>query len=208
MTPTGPEPWRVVLIVEDDSDGRALRRLAQASGFGQYVDWLPAHGIGNIKRKLDALVRLAEDRFDPGQGCVAVVVDRDGKDCRRDEPHRTIHQACEALRIPYIEAVEKLEAWFLADAGIVSWLGWKARRATDRIHDPKAALSEAFHRKTKRSYERRLGRTQVTAKATGVQEARSQSWAEAIRHLRRCPAKPRRSGASGADAASRRRRAR
>lgn len=42
MSRATAQPWRVVLIVEDDTDGRALRDLARASGFGVRIDWLPA----------------------------------------------------------------------------------------------------------------------------------------------------------------------
>lgn len=98
MSRATAQPWQVVLIVEDDTDGRALRDLARASGFGVRIDWLPANGIGNIKRRGDALIRLARDRIDRGRGCVAVVVDRDGKDRGREEPHRTISRTCARQR--------------------------------------------------------------------------------------------------------------
>ena len=62
-------PWRIVLIVEDESDGKALRHLAQKAGIGAIVDWLPAAGIGNIKRRAEALIRLARDRVE-GRGCL------------------------------------------------------------------------------------------------------------------------------------------
>ncbi len=36
-----PEPWRIVLVVEDDSDGRAVAELVSRSGQDVTVDWLP-----------------------------------------------------------------------------------------------------------------------------------------------------------------------
>ncbi len=186
MTPGQAQPWRVVLIVEDDSDGRALRKLAEASGLLVRIDWLPANGIGNIKRRLDALIHLASDRIEGGQGCVAVVVDRDCKNCKHDEPHRTISTVCQSHATPYIEAVEALEAWLLADDGIANWLGVTRRAGTDRIRDPKGIIERAFYKKTKRTYGRRLGRTQLAAQATGVQSSGSRSWTQALAHLERC----------------------
>lgn len=182
---TGP-PWHVVLIVEDDSDGRALRALARASGLGIRVDWLPANGIGNIKRKCDALIQLALDRIQDGKGCVAVIVDRDGKDRRRDEPHHTIHSACAAQGTPFVEATEALESWFLSDDGIVTWLGLTPRPDVDRLRDPKGTVARAFQKKTKRPYRKRRARVQVAEQATGLTGNRSPSLRSAIAHLERC----------------------
>jgi len=179
--------WRVVLIVEDDSDGQALKRLAEASGLSIDVDWLPANGIGNIKRRGEALLRLARARVDSKRGCVAVIVDRDRRDHRRDEPHRTIRRVCARHGTPYIEAVEAMEAWFLADPGIIAWLGLGERTETDRVSDPKRVVERAFHGKTKRPYGRRRARVQLVANATGVQPTRSRSWSKAVEELRRCP---------------------
>jgi hypothetical protein len=177
----------VVLIVEDDSDGRALESLARASRLPVRIDWLPANGIGNIKRRAEALIRLAMDRIEHHRGCVAVVVDRDHKDRERDEPHRTINEACAAKATPFIEVVEALEAWLLADDGVMSWLGLKARRQTDGISNPKKIVARAFLKKTKRSYQKRRSRMQLAAKATGVKPERSASWSQALAHLERCP---------------------
>lgn len=41
MSPSSP--WKVVLIVEDDSDGQAVRALAERLGIELALDWLPAH---------------------------------------------------------------------------------------------------------------------------------------------------------------------
>jgi hypothetical protein len=180
-------PWRVVLIVEDDSDGRALKSLARASGLPALIDWLPANGIGNIKRRTGALIRLAMDRIEHGRGCVAVIVDRDRKDRKREEPHRTISRSCASQATAYIEAVEAVEAWLLADEGIVAWLGLAPRPRTDRIRDPKAVVARAFRKKTKRPYQRRRARMQLAAKATGVMSSRSPSWSQALAHLEECP---------------------
>lgn len=196
MSQSRVRPWRVVVIVEDDSDGRALKRLAEASRLSVQLDWLPANGIGNIKRRGDALIRLAADRIESGQGCVAIVVDRDRHDSRKDEPHLTIDRTCATSGIPYIEAVETLEAWLLADDGITQWLGLKERAQTDRVGDPKAVVSKAFLRKTGKTYRTRRARVQLAEKATGVNASRSRSWSQAIEYLNRCtvksaPRKPR-----------------
>jgi len=42
---------------------------------------------------------------------VAVIVDRDGKDAERDEPHLSIARACKVAGVPFIEAVEAFAAW-------------------------------------------------------------------------------------------------
>ncbi|MEW6746510.1 MAG: hypothetical protein AB1486_27535 [Planctomycetota bacterium] len=187
MSPSRARPWRVVLIVEDDSDGRALRKLADASGLAANFDWLPANGIGDIKRKGDALIELARDRIESKRGRVAVLVDRDGKDRRKDEPHRTISRTCATKRIPYIEAVEAFEAWCLADQGIANWLGVKTSAHTDGLSDPKHVVARAFRKKTGRPYQKLRSRVQLVEKATGIVASRSSSWTSAVAHLSQCP---------------------
>src|SRR5207248_2827073 len=49
----GSRRWKIVLIVEDDSDGRALQALMLTRTPAMMVDWLPANGIGNIKRRAE-----------------------------------------------------------------------------------------------------------------------------------------------------------
>jgi hypothetical protein len=174
-----------VLIVEDDSDGNALRQLAQAAGVDAIVDWLPADGIGNIKRRAEALIRLARDRV-AGRGCVAIVVDGDGRDPTVDEPHRTIQQACSAANVPLIVAREALEAWFLTDPGICSWLGVPRRPHTGSIADPKRRVAAAYYQKTRRPYQRRLARLRIAQQATGPAHRHNNSLAETFVHLTEC----------------------
>ncbi len=186
MTGTPASRWKVVVIVEDDSDGQALRKLVGAADLAVDLDWLPAYGLGNIKRRADKLIELAKDRIRDGQGCVAVVVDRDGKDARHDEPHRSIAKACSEAGIPYLEARESFEAWCLADAGIRSWLNLSLRSTVDRIPDPEKRISRAFRKKTKRTYQKRIARLQLVAHATGPEDRRSPSWRQARDQVREC----------------------
>ncbi|MBM4320536.1 MAG: hypothetical protein FJ125_11395, partial [Deltaproteobacteria bacterium] len=162
--PAGP-PWKIVLVVEDDSDGQALRKLATACGITATIDWLPANGIGNIKRSAAKLIRLALDRLPEGRGCVAVLVDRDGKDAARQEPHRSIRRACQAASVPYIEAVESFEGWCLADPGICGWLGLTPHATSDTVRDPKALVGAAYYRKTRRAYGPRRARPLLASHA-------------------------------------------
>lgn len=187
MTPQTRARWKVVVIVEDDTDGRALRSLATAAGLGLDVDWLPANGIGNIKRRCAELIVLANGRVRPGEGCVAVVVDRDGKDASRDQPHRSIAQACRASDTPYLEAVEAFEAWALADPGVAAWLDLKVKGQTDRIVKPKKRVSDAFLKKAGRTFHKRRARLQLVDHATGIQPSTSPSWDRVVDLAARCP---------------------
>lgn len=186
MTAAAAHPWKVVLIVEDDTDGRTIRRLLEASGIRVAVDWLPAGGIGEIKRRADKLIRLAQARVSGARGCVAVVVDRDGKDSGRDEPHCAIKVACGRAGVPYVEAVEAIEGWFLADPGIASWLGTPIHRRTDGLGDPKGTVAKAFLKITGRGYLKRGSRPKVANRATGVDANRSASWKAALTLLAKC----------------------
>jgi hypothetical protein len=177
--------WKIVLIVEDDSDGRALRALAAATGVRVTIDWLPANGIGNIQRKAAALIRLAQDRIER-RGCVAVVVDGDGRDPTVDEPHRSIQQACRAAGVPLILAREALEAWFLADPGICTWLGLPARVDTATLRDPKRIVADAYYARTRRAYQQRRARLDVAQRASGPDSARNGSLLNAMGHLAGC----------------------
>ena len=190
MTRRRDRHWKVVLVVEDDSDGQALRALCRVAGVQADVAWLAAGGIGNIKRKAKRLIEMAQARIGPGPGCVAVVVDRDGRDAARDEPHRSIRDACRGAGADYVEAVEALEAWFLADEGVCAWLGLAAGGTTDSVTRPKTVVAEAFYARTRRKYARRVGRLQVARHATGPSEGRSRSWSDAVDQLRSCGVAP------------------
>jgi len=181
-----PEPWRIVLVVEDDSDGRAVAELVSRSGQDVTVDWLPANGIGNIKRNAARLISLARDRLEGRRGCVAVVVDRDGRNPGREEPHRTISRTCRRSRVEFIAAREALEAWFLADPGICRWLGVPLPGNTEGIRNPKRRVEQAFFRRTGRAYRRRRARLEVARQATGVDAARNGSARVAFEAVRRC----------------------
>ena len=182
--------WKVVVIVEDRSDGRALCELCRAAGVRADIDWLPANGIGNIKRKADLLIEMARARIGPGPGCVAVVVDRDGRDAARHEPHKSIRDACRSGGAEYVEAVEALEAWFLADEGVCAWLDLPARGTTDGVARPKTVVADAYYARTRRKYARRGGCTHGGRHAAGPSETRSRSWADAMEQLRSCGVAP------------------
>lgn len=64
----------MVLIVEGDSDGKAVRALVAPLNVQGVIDWLPANGIGNILRDCRRLIDLARDRIQ-ARGCVAIVID-------------------------------------------------------------------------------------------------------------------------------------
>jgi hypothetical protein len=150
------------------------------------LDWLPANGLGNIKRNAHKLIALARDRLDVGAGCVAVVVDRDRRDPAKDEPHRTIARACRRGRVELITAREAIEAWFLADPGICAWLGVAPAPETDAIPDPKQRVAQAFARKTGRPYRKRRARLEVVRHARGIDALRSRSARHALDAVRQC----------------------
>ncbi len=175
-------PWKVVLIVEDDSDGQACRILKEKLGFNLTLDWLPANGIGNIKRRGDQLIELARDRIPGRRGCVAVLLDRDGKDVGRAEPHRTIRQVCRAAGIPLLLAIESLEAWLLADAGCAGWLAIRRPANADSLPHPKQEVEQAYYRKTGRPYTRRARRI-LACHADGSALQRSPSLRATLDHL-------------------------
>ncbi len=181
-----PSPWTVVLIVEDDSDGHTLKALVERLGLAIRLDWLPANGIGNIKRRGGLLIALARDRIRDGRGCVAVLLDRDGKDVTRSEPHRTIRRLCRQEKVPLLLAVEALEAWLLADAGCAGWLGITSPSNADSVAHPKKQVERAYRRRTGRSYNRRARRI-LAEKADGSAPERSPSLRQALAHLSDSP---------------------
>lgn len=184
--PQGAVLWKVVLVVEDDSDGRAISELAARSGLVAQFDWLPAGGVGNIKRNAEKLISLARDRLEGGRGCVAVVVDRDCNNPSRDEPHRTISRACRRAKAEFIAAREALEAWFLTDASVCTWLGLTQLSRTDTIHNPKQRVERAFYKKTGRPYRRRRARLEVARHSAGVDTSKNVSAQHALGAIRKC----------------------
>ena len=174
--------WQVVLIVEDNSDGEACKALARAMGLGLRLDWLPANGIGNIKRRGEQLIQLAWDRIRSSQGCVAVLLDRDGKDITRSEPHRTIRRLCRQTGVPLLLSVESVEAWFLADAGCAAWLGLRRPANSDSVPYPRQDVERAYRRRAGRPYTRRARRI-LAQKSDGSAPERSPSLRSALAHL-------------------------
>ncbi|RMF37037.1 MAG: hypothetical protein D6759_02830 [Chloroflexi bacterium] len=181
-----PPSWTVVLIVEDDSDGQALKALVKRLGLPIRLDWLPAHGIGEIKRRGRLLIALARDRIRDGRGCMAVLLDRDGKDVARSEPHRTIRRLCKQEKVPLLLAVEALEAWLLADAGCAGWLGITSPSNVDSVAYPKKQVERAYRRRTGRPYTRRARRI-LAEKADGSAPEHSPSLRQVLAHLHDSP---------------------
>lgn len=186
MTPRDVR-WKVVLIVEDDTDGKAIRQLVRSSApAGVVVDWLPAQGIGNIKRRGRKLIELAVSRLEGRGGCVAVVVDRDGRNPSQSEPHRSIARACKQSRVEFIAAKETLEAWLLADRGVSEWLGFSLTTPTDRIANPRRVVERAFLKLTGRPYQQRRARMELARRCSGLDPSRNSSASEALLLLRQC----------------------
>jgi len=180
-------PWKVVLIVEDDTDGRTIAELVRKTHPSLVIDWLPGNGIGNIKRKLDKMLALARDRFKPGQGCVAVLLDNDCKDVTRDEPHRSIARTCDKHGVPLVCCVESIEAWLLADPGCAQWLGLPTSGATHTFRDPKGRVAAAFLSKTNRTYHKERARQELARQASGPDARRNPSLKRALDLLSSCP---------------------
>jgi hypothetical protein len=178
--------WTVVAIVEDESDGVSLRQLLTCSRPEVTFDWLPANGIGNIKRRCPQLIRLALDRIRDRRGCVAVVIDGDRQDESRDEPHRSIARACADHGVALLVCREALEAWFLADPGCCRWLGIPLPDRSDGIADPKERVAEAFLRTTRRTYQKRRARLEIARQASGPDRQRNRSLEEALGHIDGC----------------------
>lgn len=187
MNDGGARPWKVVVVVEDDSDGRALREFVRVFGVRASFDWLPANGIGNIKRNGERLIVLAKDRAGRN-GCVAVLVDRDGNDPAKAEPHRSIGVQCRRQRVPFLVAREAMEAWFLTDAVVCAWLGLPQPANTESLGNPKGVLGEAFFKKTGRTYRQRRTRLEVAAKLQRPDPGRNRSLGTGLAHLAECGA--------------------
>jgi hypothetical protein len=186
--------WKVVLIVEDDSDGRACCVLREKMGINVTLDWLPANGIGNIKRRGEKLLDMARARIERERGCVAVLLDRDGKEVTRDEPHRTIQRLCSRAGVPLLLAVESFEAWLLADAGCTGWLGISQPPNTDCLPQPKKELERAYEKKAGRMYTRRARRI-LAEHADGSARECSPSLRHALDHLANSPCASQRAAA-------------
>jgi hypothetical protein len=117
---------------------------------------------------------------------VAVVVDRDGMDPGKDEPHRTIAHACRRARAEFIAAREAIEAWFLADPGICNWLGLPLPTTSDAIQSPKQRVSQAFQKRTGRPYRKRRARLEVARHSAGIDVRRNASAKLAIAAINKC----------------------
>jgi hypothetical protein len=190
----------VVLICEDETDGIVARRLAELLCPTIRIDYLPAGGCGEIKRKLDKLV--ADARRDLGKrGCVAVLLDGDQKNPARDEPHRSIALGCQKLRVPFIPCLQDMEAWLLTDPGCRAYLKLPSLKGTtDGLAKTKAQVAAAYYKVCGRSYEKRLARRKLADKLSGPSPQANRSLAEALRQLQACVPPPTRHDRSSASA--------
>ena len=179
-------PWKVVLICEDETDGRVAKKLAHLVCPNVHLDYLPARGCGEIKRKLDKLV--GDARRDVGRlGCVAVLLDGDQKNLDRDEPHWAIRQGCKRLHVPFVACLQDMEAWLLADPGCRTYLQLPPLKGrTDGLAGTKSQVAAAYYKVSGRSYEKRLARQKLADKLTGPDLTANQSLAAAVTALLDC----------------------
>ena len=185
-TPSRKYPWRVVLIVEDETDGVVVQALARKLRPDVLIDPLPVKGCGEIKRRLPALVRTAKSQLSR-RGCVAVLLDQDHKDLGRDEPHRSIHLACRQLGVPLLLCSQDMEAWLLTDPGCRDFLKLPALRGTtDSLVGSKKLVSDAYLKVTGRSYDKRLARQKLALQVAGPRPQSNLSLSAALTHLSRC----------------------
>ena len=178
---------KVVLIVEDTADGQALRHLAEKLRLGIVLDYLPAKGTGEIKRRGDMLIRQAKDRIEDDNGCVAVLIDRDSQSPEHVKRNRAIQQHCRRENVPLLLAIEELEAWFIADAGCATWLGLSRPHNSDTVADPKDQVRRAYRKKTGKSYQQRKARIRLAQHCDGSGPERSPSMKNALDHLEKSP---------------------
>lgn len=183
--------WTVVVIVESDNDGRAIRRLAETAGLPVRISILPAGSIGELKRRGEKLIALAQDRILNGRGCVAVVADGDNKDVIRDEPHRSIATTCSRMGVPFVVARQAIEAWLLGDPGIRNWLGLPNLTSPETLSNPKKRLLTAYRKKTGRAMGAERVFDDVIPHSVGIEGGKCQSWRSAVAHLSQCGLVPR-----------------
>ena len=180
------QDWTVVVIVESDNDGSALRRFAETAGLPIHVNVLPAGSIGEMKRKCDRLIALARSRYRDGHGCVAVVVDGDNKDSQVDEPHKSIAACCRQEGVPFVVVRQAIEAWLLGDPGIREWLGVENVRNPETLSNPKQKLLTAYRKKTGRSMGAARVFNDVMPHSQGIEAERCPSWRQAVETLGQC----------------------
>ncbi len=181
--------WRVVLIVEDNSDGFACRTFAERIGLSVLVDWLPANGVGDIKRRGPKLIQAAQDRLVAGRGCVAVLIDRDryNPDPAVGPRLREIARICERCEVPLLLAQDCIEGWLRADEGVCKWLRLKIVAQTDNLPTAKDDIAARYYARTKRNYARRIGRIRVAEHADGSAPQHNKSLRKALQELRKSP---------------------
>jgi hypothetical protein len=148
---------RIAIVVEDASDGRALKAIIERllEPARVQVRYFPARGRSEVGRKAGALIEVAAKHAP----CVLVIVDLDGDDPAGHAQLQRIRQACATapVRARMVGVAQEIEAWFLADAAAVLARagapgGYTVNRWTDVIGDPKRELSTILRRLRGRGY--------------------------------------------------------
>lgn len=147
---------RIAIVVEDATDGRALKAIIERLLHPDpvRVKFVPARGRSEVARKAGALIEIAAQHAP----CVLVVVDLDGHRADHDDLRR-IARACEqaGVRARLVGIAQELEAWFLADARAVlgragAQGGYAVNRRTDLVGDAKRELSTILRKLRGRGY--------------------------------------------------------
>lgn len=176
------------LIVEDENDGKAIRKILEKRRFQVRVRvYQPTGGSGGISRlakqleKLVATARANRKRND----CIAVMHDQDDQTQQRHrEDYELIARICTEQEVKLVIPRDELESWFLADTGLCTWLGI-APRNRDEQRKPSNELRTLLGARNMK-YQGR-DRTKVIEKLDGTGDQYSPSMREALRHLENAP---------------------
>ncbi|HLY28402.1 MAG TPA: hypothetical protein VKQ72_18785 [Aggregatilineales bacterium] len=179
------------LIVENKNDADVVRAILLKKGYDVRVYAVPpaggGKGISRLGTQLKALIETARKRMKPGD-CLAVLHDFDGEE-RRKTPtlYKTIKGICKQSKVMELVAVDKIEAWLLADSGVLAWLNPKSRgkpkpKSWDEEPKVKAAL-ERQYRKTYKTHYTDFTRAKIVEQIVGDADKRSPSLSAALQSL-------------------------
>ena len=176
------------LMVEDENDGIAVRKILKKKGFKVNIKiYKPAGGSGGISRLAKQLERLiASAKAERKQNdCIAVMHDQDDQNQQnyRDDYH-LIKKICAKERVKLVIARDELEAWFLADTSLCQWLEITPRN-WDEQKKPSDELRSLLAKK-KMKYQGR-SREEVFNHLDGSGDKFSNSMQEALTHLKDAP---------------------
>jgi len=170
---------KVIVIVEDDTDGHLLKKIAECFGFNGSFKWRNAGGVGEIKRRWDILVKMAKEQADKKKGCVGVVVDELGA----EKIVESLKHYCKDAHVPLIIAVKEIESWLLTDPGFCKWLNIKPKSNTETISDPSRIVENALQRKKKQDWNRATKKQVAQRHLTAPDPNRNASLAGAKKQL-------------------------